>query len=118
ELRNRVRKRMSEEEELLVDPRFFAELARHVPRLSGVSTRLKRGGADNELTRFRYDVVLDVEGPAPADIDEQRVDWLQQSLSVEALRPLLATAPDRLVVERIPNARLASIVRDMAAIGA
>jgi amino acid adenylation domain-containing protein len=117
DLRDRVRKRMSEEEELLIDPRFFTELARYVPRLTSVSTRLKPGSADNELTKFRYDVALDVDADRAAVVEEERrVDWLQLSLSVESLSPLLDSAGDRLVVERIPNARLASVVREMAAI--
>ena len=58
ELRRRVRRRMVDEEELVVDPAFFFALARRLPAVRRVSVLLKRGRWHNELTRFRYDVIL------------------------------------------------------------
>jgi amino acid adenylation domain-containing protein len=58
ELRRRVRRRVMDEEELVVDPAFFFALARRLPAIRRVSVLLKRGRWHNELTRYRYDVVL------------------------------------------------------------
>ncbi|HEX3530471.1 MAG TPA: amino acid adenylation domain-containing protein, partial [Thermoanaerobaculia bacterium] len=108
ELRSRVRRRFEDEEELVVDPAFFAALARRLP---GVRARiqLKRGRAANELTRFRYDAVLRLDGAAadPAADIPPPLDWRAAGLSLAALeRRLAAAAPAALAVSGIPNARL------------
>jgi natural product biosynthesis luciferase-like monooxygenase protein len=59
-VRARVDRRVAGEAELAVDPAFFHALRAEVPRVAGVRARLKRGRDRNEMTRFRYDVVLDV----------------------------------------------------------
>jgi len=46
------------EEELALDPGFFPALAGAIAGIGGVDVRLKRGGYHNELTRYRYDVVV------------------------------------------------------------
>ncbi|MGY4101878.1 amino acid adenylation domain-containing protein [Nocardia sp. R16R-3T] len=51
------------EQELLLAPEFFAALAEEHPEIGSVDVQRKRGRAVNELTRFRYDVVL---GKQPA----------------------------------------------------
>ncbi|NNB93013.1 amino acid adenylation domain-containing protein [Corallococcus exiguus] len=93
------------EAELLVDPAWFFALRRRFPRISGVNVLPKRGQVDNELTRFRYDVVLSV-GQAAAELVP---DW-QGWESEEAVRQRLAReAPPSLAVRDIPQARLASM---------
>ncbi|EFG04908.1 class I SAM-dependent methyltransferase [Streptomyces clavuligerus] len=57
----RVAERIRTERELLVDPAFFSVWANGRPRPVRVSVRPKLGTAENELNRFRYDVVLTVE---------------------------------------------------------
>jgi len=39
-------------------PEFFTAWSSDHPALTGVDIRVKRGSADNELTRYRYDVVI------------------------------------------------------------
>lgn len=56
-LRRTVEQSVVMEKELLVDPAFFTALAATVPGLEP-DVRIKRSGADNELARHRYDVVL------------------------------------------------------------
>ena len=57
---SRVRRRVADEEELVVDPAFFPALARRIPGGTRRQVLVKRGRWHNELTRFRYDVVLHV----------------------------------------------------------
>jgi microcystin synthetase protein McyA len=58
EFRERVARRIAREPELLVHPDYFAQFARNNPKVSRVEISLKPGRADNELTRFRYDVTF------------------------------------------------------------
>src|SRR5262249_3832250 len=62
DLQERVRRRSSQEEELAVDPAFFAAFARSCADIGAVEVQLKRGRRANELTRYRYDVTLAVGG--------------------------------------------------------
>ncbi|WP_107655971.1 non-ribosomal peptide synthetase [Nocardia suismassiliense] len=57
-MRERVRRSISAEQELLVAPEYFAALAGRDDEIAVVNVELKRGSAVNELTRYRYDVVL------------------------------------------------------------
>ncbi|NUT52990.1 MAG: amino acid adenylation domain-containing protein, partial [Saccharothrix sp.] len=57
-LRRGVEQDVLLDKELLVAPEFFTALARTEELIGGVDVRLHRGKAHNELTRYRYDVVL------------------------------------------------------------
>jgi SAM-dependent methyltransferase len=106
ELQQRVRRQIVQEEELVIDPGFFTAVARHLPAITRVIVRLKRGRHHNELTRFRYDVVLEVGGDATVEADGAALDWRRHALSVERIRrALVDTAPVRLTVTSVPNAR-------------
>lgn len=66
QLIKKIARSEQEEEELLADPRFFNALPTYYPEISAVKTLLKRGRYNNELNRFRYDVVLQKQGAEPA----------------------------------------------------
>ncbi len=57
-IRERVRREMLAEQELLVAPEFFAALPQHLPDIAAVEVQLKAMGAVNELSGYRYEVVL------------------------------------------------------------
>ncbi|KJV05345.1 hypothetical protein VZ94_18850 [Methylocucumis oryzae] len=57
-VQSRYRQVIQNDEELLLAPEFFDALARHWPGVTRAEVRLKAGNYDNELSRFRYDVVL------------------------------------------------------------
>jgi amino acid adenylation domain-containing protein len=111
QLRQAVETQRRQENELVVDPAFFIALQRRAPRISWVEIRPKRGRADNELTRFRYQVILYV-GPAPAAVaDPVWLDWQREGLTLEALRRRLANErPADLGVLRVPSSRLTGAV--------
>ena len=70
----RIEAQFAREQELAVAPAFFQSLVRHLPRLSRVEIRPKRGRIHNEMTRFRYDVVLHVEpGQCPGRVSAGRL---------------------------------------------
>ncbi|HSE18129.1 MAG TPA: amino acid adenylation domain-containing protein [Pyrinomonadaceae bacterium] len=104
-LRQRVRRNIETEEELLLDPALFAMLRERFPEIGAVEVQLQRGRAHNELTRFRYQVVLHL-GELHV-VECPTIDWQAEKLNLDKLRQLLLeTKPEMLGVRRVPNARL------------
>src|SRR5262249_31316491 len=60
EIRERADKESRQEKELVLDPALFLALKLHLARISRVEMQLKRGTSLNELTKFRYDVILHI----------------------------------------------------------
>src|SRR5262249_55935471 len=54
----RARREMHAEQELLLAPEFFAGLPQHLPDIAAVDVQLKQMRAVNELSGYRYEVVL------------------------------------------------------------
>ncbi len=114
--RERVRRRAAEDRELVVAPGFWNALAERLPRAEEPVVQVKRGPADNELTRFRYDVVLRLGDarPRPRQGGPLRLDWAAGGLDLAALdRRLADDRPDAAVVTGVPNRRVAT---DLAAL--
>ncbi|NIY63844.1 non-ribosomal peptide synthetase [Streptomyces malaysiensis] len=108
ELRSRIRRRAALDPELCVDPRLFEELAARWPRVARVRVLPKRGRHENELSHYRYDVVLTVGPKVPAPERTGPVlDWATSPLAPGELLELLERErPERLVLTGVPNARL------------
>ncbi|MFJ2161022.1 non-ribosomal peptide synthase/polyketide synthase [Streptomyces sp. NPDC087856] len=106
-LRAAVDRAVAWEGELLVDPDYFTTL-------DGLSAdiRVKRGTHHNELTRYRYDVVLRAETETDTAEEIAESPWPTVG-SVQALDELLAGNPGLLRITGIPNSRLAD---DLAAL--
>ena len=60
QLEERVKRHMAQEEELIIEPAFFAALKEHLPQICDVHALDKHGRYQNEMTQFRYDVILRV----------------------------------------------------------
>jgi amino acid adenylation domain-containing protein/non-ribosomal peptide synthase protein (TIGR01720 family) len=108
-----ARRRADMEKDLLVDPDWFAALAGSLPGVAGVDLRIKEVDHDNELSRYRYDVVLRTAGGTP--VEEAPVEGLAWGVDVTdaaGLKGALAaeTRP-ALRLAGVPNVRLA---RDLA----
>ncbi len=102
---------IAREGELVLDPDFFAALARSLDGFDDVDLWVKRGHAHNELTRHRYDVVLR-KAPKPTPVEEDVVAFT----SLEELERLLAERPARLRVTGVPDARLSGELAAVAAL--
>ena len=116
QLRERVRTRLSHEQELVLDPAFFHALHRRYPQLAGVRTRLKRGRHVNELFKYRYEVILEVAAEGSPPVGEVPwEDWHQASRSLSQWEDYLKSrCPRCLGVSGVPNARVLEDVRTVA----
>ncbi len=112
----RVRRNIAQDEELVIDPTFFKALAHSLSRISCVDILLKRGWAQNELTRFRYDVILYVEPQAQPHPNIPWLDWVKEKLTFTLLRERLADQPDALGIAGVPNRRVLPEVRAAASL--
>ncbi|MGB8508034.1 MAG: amino acid adenylation domain-containing protein, partial [Pyrinomonadaceae bacterium] len=111
ELQYRVQTHMAREKQLVVDPNFFTVLGQHFSKIGGVSILLQRGHMRNELSKFRYDVVLRV-GDEETTTASDCLDWQGQDISIETIKQLLTeSSPEVLRVAQVPNARVASDVK-------
>jgi acyl carrier protein/SAM-dependent methyltransferase len=110
DVRQRARRIVDEEEELVADPDFFLALAARNPRIGRVDVRVKRGRHHNELTRHRYDAVLHV-GPVPGRTPARALAW-DGGTTMEDVRGALLAAPgEALAVLGVPDARIARELR-------
>jgi amino acid adenylation domain-containing protein len=107
QLRKRISRMMEQEKELVIDPDFFAALASEVPGICWTDTQIKRGRADNELTRYRYDVVLHTRPRGPGSGFCESLEWNESIRSIEDLASLLSRGQKRsMKITRVPNSRL------------
>jgi amino acid adenylation domain-containing protein len=112
QLQQRVRKRMIEEEELVIDPAFFFALQHHLPQISHVQIGPKRGHYHNELTRFRYEVILHVNSGTERTGVDSWLDWRKEQMSLPTLLQVLReSTSESLGITRIPDARLAGEIK-------
>ncbi|GAA0707988.1 amino acid adenylation domain-containing protein [Dyella marensis] len=107
-IRHVAEEEMRLENEMLVDPGYFSALPQHVEDLAGVDIQLKRGRARNEMTRYRYDVVLHKRGTRLRSAAAlPTLAWGREVDTMASLRQrLLDAGAEGLRVSAIVNARL------------
>lgn len=109
ELGHRVDRDVLLEQELALDPAFFYGMTTRLAGIDAVDVHLRRGVHPNEMTRFRYDVVLTRRRAeaVPFVPEFDVVSWPSAGMTVADLRRMLeADRPCQLSVHGIPNARL------------
>ncbi|WP_299657848.1 non-ribosomal peptide synthetase [uncultured Tateyamaria sp.] len=104
------------ERELLVDPAFFRLLASHHPRIAAADIQWKRGDAENELSQFRYDVVLHIGECELINDNQPRMDWEQDGLTLGTLEAHLTSDSAPVTVTNVPNGRVSGIAAVWAAV--
>ncbi|GFG95660.1 amino acid adenylation domain-containing protein [Mycobacterium timonense] len=112
DIRQRVHHAVLGEAELLLAPEFFNTWAdRHVSA-AGLDIEVKRGMADNELNRYRYDLVV-YKSPAPVRSLAGADSWAwAQCAGLDGLRHrLVSQRPNAIRVTEIPRAGVISDVR-------
>jgi 2-polyprenyl-3-methyl-5-hydroxy-6-metoxy-1,4-benzoquinol methylase/acyl carrier protein len=114
QIRKRAARALAQDKELVIDPDFFHALPGRLSGVSAVEVQLKRGRAENELTRYRYDVVLHVGAQVGAQPVCESLEW---GAAIAADTNLEAALSERhwcaVQLRSIPNTRLA---KDAAAL--
>lgn len=107
QLQQQVKNAVEQEEELAIAPDFFLALKQQFPQIKQVEIQLKPGAYQNELTQFRYDVVIHVSKEVNAVDISQWLDYEEDSLNISAIAQLLGdNAPEAIAIKNIPNSRL------------
>ncbi|MER7927623.1 amino acid adenylation domain-containing protein [Streptomyces sp. NPDC096057] len=107
-VRDMVTHQQELESELLLDPAFFTRIGDLVPDVVGVDVQLKRGSFRNELTDFRYDVVLHKRGADLVSLADVPVrEW---SCAEDVDTHLSTARPHALRVTGVPNGRVTAQV--------
>ncbi|MGW3632190.1 amino acid adenylation domain-containing protein [Streptomyces sp. NPDC005122] len=102
-----VEQRVELETELLLSPALFAAWARELPAVRAVDVRVKRGGAHNELTRYRYEAVLSTAAPALDLSPAPRLAWGCDAASPAGVEAYLRTRrPAAVRLAGVPNRRV------------
>lgn len=112
ELRDRISRRIDREQELVISPSYFSDFKDTHPEITALDLRPIRGRSDNEMTRFRYQAILQVGGAPTSQIDARfepyprNVNWIDQIRQQLIRRPL-----EPLFVSNIINRRIERHIR-------
>ncbi len=109
-LQKQVKNKVFQEPELLIDPDFFRAIAVTLPAISHVTLDLKRGAFQNELTRYRYDVILHVLKEKKVPQQNTVLDFDKESQAWDQVQQFMKQGTwDQIVLRNIPNERLRAI---------
>ena len=119
EIRQRVQRAMVGEPELLLAPEFFTTWAADHPSVAGLDIEVKRGLADNELNRYRYDVIVH-KTPTPVRSLATAPTWAwTQCAGLRGLHTqLISQRPAAVRITEIPRAGLVTDVHIEQALAA
>jgi SAM-dependent methyltransferase len=106
DLRDRIKRRVQREQQLVLSPAYFLSLRRSFPKISGVEIRLRRGRADNEMSRYRYNAILHVGHRAEATFDVTFQDWRERELTLDEIRSMFQGSRVPIGIQHIQNARI------------
>ncbi|MEM7203276.1 MAG: amino acid adenylation domain-containing protein [Planctomycetota bacterium] len=116
QLQRRVQRLIRQEEELVIDPRYFAWLQERLPKIGKVQVQLKRGAFQNELNKFRYDVTIHIGDQTTVPTATPTViDGQKDEVTLDAVRQSLGNGVELLCASEVRNARVCRDVRAVAA---
>ncbi|PHM30298.1 non-ribosomal peptide synthetase [Xenorhabdus innexi] len=105
-LKNRIQRRLQQEPEFLLSPTYFARLPERYPEIGRVDILVKRGIGDNEMLRYRYDVILHKRDDKAESHHEHSISWHDFD-AFENLKSRLEAGTEEIFgVSGIPNARV------------
>ena len=108
ELQARLKKRLDEESELVLDPNLFLSLRQRLPEVEDVQVELKLGRQPSEMTRFRYDVVIRKRGGMPRLPTVTNTRQAPEPCTLEALKAMVRSGPTSFRLTKILNARVSA----------
>jgi amino acid adenylation domain-containing protein/thioester reductase-like protein len=113
----RLRQRVASEQELVLAPRFFQQLAAASEAVDLLETIPRANRYDNEMSRYRYDVVMHA---AKCEVAEppDGLDWTADQLDLSRLKKLLSRSrPEGVTLRQVPNAHIDSDLRMLNELG-
>ncbi|HEY9881711.1 MAG TPA: amino acid adenylation domain-containing protein [Leptolyngbyaceae cyanobacterium] len=121
QLQQQVMRSQFEEPELAIDPAFFYAIQNKFPQIQEVQVRLSRGRSQNEMTQFRYNVLLRVKQAqtrGPKSSESQAVElpkphnWKLKPITVDAVKTYLVEAePEVFAIANVTNGRLKAAIK-------
>jgi methyltransferase family protein/phosphopantetheine binding protein len=109
---------IANESELLIDPDYFLELSNAIPALTSTEIHLKRGYHENELTRYRYDVILRTDEPGEVNKDHVTLRWGSDVADASDIeRYLRIGSAESIQVLHIPDRRLSVVTEIIRQVG-
>jgi amino acid adenylation domain-containing protein len=106
QLGQRIRQLLAHERDLCLAPQFFRALKPEHPAITHIQVLPKPGHSHNQLTAFRYDAILRVNGAEEPAQEFGWLDWHRSRLTMSGVSTLLSGAPETLAIRNVPNARL------------
>ncbi|MBD1869937.1 amino acid adenylation domain-containing protein [Cyanobacteria bacterium FACHB-471] len=122
-LQQQVERSHFEEPELAIDPALFYALQDRFPQIQQVQIRLSRGHSQNEMTQFRYNVLLHIEqsqgdrqlsrsAASQRSRTEHLHDWKRDPITVEAVQKcLIESELEILLITNVTNSRVNAAVK-------
>ncbi|MEO5881734.1 MAG: amino acid adenylation domain-containing protein [Caldimonas sp.] len=112
ECREAVARRIAVEDELVVDPGFFALLQASATSIAHVEFHHRRGRVVNETTRFHYDVVIHTHPMLAEPVAVTWHEWTEASNAFDLLKARLQRpAPQPFGITGVPNRRTVRSVK-------
>jgi len=98
---------LAQEDQLMVSPRFFWSLPQTFSSIKQVKVELKHSDDCNELTKFRYDVVLDTRASSiRADTAIDVISYSNLDSLEQAKQAFTKASSNTVLIEQVPNARV------------
>ena len=133
QLQQQVNRSQFEEPELTIGPEFFHALRDRFPQIQRVQIRLSQGRSQNEMTQFRYNVLLHTESlqvygeqKRAASLEFlslqepdllksssiRRHDWKTNPITAEEIQKnLIETEPEILIITNVTNSRINAAIK-------
>ncbi len=107
QIQQHIQRRIAKDGELIIHPEFFSSLKLHNSQISHIQAQLKRGIHQNEMNKFRFDIILHINSQANLPTELLCIDWEQQQLSVPKICQFLQDNQQKtLRITNIPDARI------------
>ncbi len=103
-VQERVQRRLALDRELTLDPPFFDLLGVSLSRVARVEVQARKGQERNELTDFRYDVVLHLDTMDRTETSKA-LAWTALGESDRSLDSLLQLVHSGMCIRGVPNER-------------
>lgn len=128
QLQQQVNRSRFEEPELAIDPAFFYALRDKFSQIRQVQIRLSRGRTQNEMTQFRYNVLLHLEQSQVGSSQKlprfqrwdfpnlsnsiQQHNWKLDPIIVEEIQlNLIETEPEIFMITNVTNSRVNAAIK-------